>query len=55
MDPLVSPNNGGSTILAYSLEIDDGLNGNFYAVTGANNSNSLKLYVSLFEPNVLTG
>lgn len=34
--------NGGSQILSYQLDIDDGLNGEFVPVIGFN-SNSLKL------------
>lgn len=50
MDPIVSPNDGGSTILSYSLEIDDGMNGDFIVLTGMNSLNSLKLYVTLYSP-----
>ena len=50
----VSPTNGGSVIISYSLEMDDGLNGEFTALTGLL-QNSLKLKVPIRSPNVITG
>lgn len=55
MDAIVSPDNGGSTILSYSLELDDGMNGDFRIITGFENLNSLKLYVTLYTPQISTG
>lgn len=38
-DALLASNNGGTAILSYSLEMDDGMGGTFVAVTGLSKDN----------------